>query len=150
MFSFAYAVLARPSLKRLTYFLSVVLCIAAACGSDADAPAEAASEHGRWGVVQAFRNGQETHMIDVAYFEFDTAARALTTNFTGEETTFDYERDEGGIVTPGNRYFERMDFEALTDSTLQLTTEVLGYYFRISLAPQAERIDRTLVGPGEG
>ena len=138
-------------MKRPTYFLPLVLCVAAACGSGAEAPAEAlASEHGRWGVVQAFRNGQETHMIDVAYFEFDTAARALTTNFTGEEITVDYERDGGGIVTPRNRYFERMDFEVLTDSTLQLTTEVLGYYFRIALAPQAERIDRTLVGPGEG
>ena len=47
--------------------------------------------------------------------------------------------------------FEGMTFETLTDSTLQLTTEVMGYYFRISLVPQAKRIDRTLVGPeGEG
>ena len=87
-------------------------------------------------------------MIDVAYFEFDTARQELTTNFTGEENTFAYQRVEGGIVTPDNRYFERMNFEVLTDTSLQVTAEVLKYYFRISLAPQAERIDRTLVEPG--
>ena len=125
-----------------------MLVAAVACGTDAaptDAPA--ASEHGRWGVTQAFRDGRETHMIDVAYFEFDTAAQELTTNFTGEETVMGYQRDDRGIVTPDNRYFERMDFEALTDSTLQVSAEVSGYYFRIALAPQAERIDRTLVEP---
>ena len=88
-------------------------------------------------------------MIDVAYFEFDTASQQLTTNFTGEETVIDYRRDERGIETSGNPYFERMDFESLTDSSLTITAEVAGYFFEISLSPQAQRIDRTLVTPEE-
>lgn len=126
------------------------LCISAvvACTPDGDTSAgRGASEHGLWGVSQAFRDGRETHMIDVAYFRFDTAAGTLTSDFTGEEVTYRYERDAGGIVTPDNPQFERMDFEALTDSTLQLTTVVQGYFFRIALEPQRERPDRTLVEP---
>ena len=137
-------------LPRAILLLSISALAAAACGTDVERPTgPPPSEHGRWGVEQAFRNRQETHMIDVAYFEFDTARMQLTTNFTGEETVIDYRRDERGIQTPGNPYFERMDFESLTDSSLVIAAEVAGYFFDISLSPRAQRIDRTLVTPEE-
>lgn len=128
--------------------LSLLSLATAACGLDADVDAgPPPSEHGLWGVTQAFRDGRETHMIDVAYFEFDTAAGTLTTDFTGRELVLPYVRDEGGIVTPDNRYFERMDFATLTDSTLQVTTNVQGYFFRIGLEERNVREDRDLVTP---
>lgn len=86
-------------------------------------------------------------MIDVAYFEFDTAAGTLATDFTGEERVGTYVRDAGGIVTPDRRAFRRMDFEALTDSTLLLTAVVEGYFFRIALDRRARKEDRDIVEP---
>ena len=129
----------------------LTLALAAACGPDASAPdGPPASEHGRWGVREAWRDGRETHMIDVAYFEFDTAAGTLTTNFTGEEAVLPYVRDEEGMAVSGAPYLERMAFEELTDTSLVIAGPVAGYYFRIALTPQAERIDRTQVEPEVG
>ena len=127
------------------------LALATSCGADADvAGGPPPSEHGRWGVSEAWRNGTQTHMIDVAYFEFDTAAKTLTTNFTGEEAVFEYVRDERGMTAIGNPYFERMDFETLSDSALVLAGKVTDHFFRIALVPQASRIDRTQVEPRGG
>ena len=112
----------------------------AACGPDAAvADGSSASEHGRWGVTEAYRDGRETHVIDVAYFEFDTAAGTLTTNVTGEEAVLAYTRDARGVVVGANPYFERLDVEALTDSSLVLAGSLADHFFRIALAPDDGR-----------
>lgn len=107
-----------------------------ACGGDAEvSDAVAPSEHGRWAVAMATRNGRVTHTMDVAYFEFDTARAKLSTNFVGEELNLDYVREGNTILTPGNVWFKLMEIRALTDSTLVLASQVTSAFVTFDLVP---------------
>ncbi len=111
----------------------------ASCSTDkAVAEAEPASEHGRWGVAEATRDGAVTHMLDAAYFEFDTSRSVMTTNLVGEELAVNYVIDNQELLTPENQWFQRLEIRELSDSSLVLAGKVDRGFFTFALRPEEE------------
>ena len=111
--------------------------LAAACAPDAE-PAVAASEHGRWQMLAATRDGGPTALLDSAYFAFDTAAARLTTNLLGEDVAMAYRIEETAVVTDGPVELQRFALRELTDSTLVMTTTIQGSEFEFELRPAGQ------------
>lgn len=107
-----------------------------ACGTDASrSTLKIPSEHGRWAVDEASRNGKKTNTLDAAFFEFDTSAQLIETNFTGEPLKLQYTYEEGVINLKGSALLDSFIVNEATDSTLQLTTIIRGTPFVFKLKP---------------
>ena len=92
---------------------------------------------GRWLVVGAERNANETKTLNEAYFEFSSDS-TMQTNFTGQEST-------ASFTTKGN-WIKQISGEKLSFDILQLsadslviTTKLMNYDFKLFLAN--ERLD---------
>jgi len=106
------------------------------CGSDSSEPVlELASEHGRWAVDEASRNGRKTNTLDAAFFEFDTSAHLIETNFTGEPLKLEYAYENGVISLRGSALLDSFIVNEATDSTLHLSTVIKGTPFFFKLKP---------------
>lgn len=105
------------------------------CGDDVVAPAPSASEHGRWDLLAATRDGRPIGTLESAYFAFDTATGRLTTNLLREDLTVAYRRERSAIVTDGPPELRSLDVLTLTDSTLSLATAIRGAQFELDFVP---------------
>ena len=121
-----------------TVLATVGVGLIAACGSDPDSDRPAVdlpSEHGRWEVAGATRNGRPTNTLDAAYFEFDTTSKKISTNFTGEPLQLDYLLSDGKIRMRGSALLDSFVIIQASDSTMQLSTVIRGTPFLFDLVP---------------
>ncbi|MFK8057388.1 MAG: hypothetical protein AB8F78_14785 [Saprospiraceae bacterium] len=107
-----------------------------ACSLDAptDGP-KLPSEHGRWAVEEAMRNGRKTNTLDAAFFEFDTTSQIIETNFTGESLKLGYSYENGVINLRGSVLLDSFVVDEASDSTLHLSTVIRGTPFFFKLRP---------------
>ncbi len=119
--------------------LSLLVIGAASCGEDQNSVTEApATEHGRWGIVGATRDGSATATLDGVYVEFDTGRAVMTSNLdNGSVITSNYVIDAEALLTPDNPLFQRMELRELTDSTLVLAMNIQRSFFVMSFRPEA-------------
>ena len=127
--------------------LSLLAFGSAACGTDAKVVdvVEPASEHGRWGLVNALRDGSATSTLAGAYLDFDTARSTVTINFTGEEIEVNYFIDDQALLTPENPMFQSLELRELTDSSLVLAGPIQRRYFEMSFRPEPEPRERPVL-----
>jgi len=112
------------------------------CGlDDSSQIPELPSEHGRWTVDEAMRNGRKTNTLDAAFFAFDTTSQVIETNFTGEPLKLGYTYDEGVINLRGSVLLDSFVVDEATDSTLHLSTVIRGTPFFFKLVPQVKRAE---------
>lgn len=115
------------------------LAFLGACGSDtASSIPVLPSEHGRWAVEEASRNGRKTNTLDAAFFEFDTVAQIIETNFTGEPLKLSYTYEKGVVNLRGSALLDSFVVNEATDSTLHLTTVIKGTPFSFKLKPEKD------------
>ncbi len=87
---------------------------------------------GRWEMKYAELNGQPAPLLDRMYFQFDE--KNVTTNFneaTQDETTPFLFKDSK--ITKNSEPSIEFDVTNLSDSTLEMTTELRGYDFKLVL-----------------
>ena len=108
-----------------------------ACQGDVAVATDSPSEHGRWVVNSATRGGRPTNTLDAAYFEFDTASSTLKPNFTGQEEPLAYTADEAGFATPEGELFQHIDVSSISDTIIDLSTDIQGTKFTFRLRPDA-------------
>ena len=104
------------------------LCIIG-CFSDSE---KKASLNGRWEMKYAELNGQPAPMLEGMYFQFDE--KNVTTNFneaTQDETT-PFVFKDAKIIKESTPSVE-FDVTSLSDTTLEMTTELRGYDFKLVL-----------------
>ncbi len=127
--------------------------VATGCGTDTEPPAaaRAASEHGRWGLVAAARDGDATGVLDGSYIAFDTARAVLTTNLNnGSVIAVNYVLDEQTLVTPENPLFQTVEVRELTDSTLELAVVIQGSFFQMRFRPEVAPTEEPALVQPEG
>ena len=99
------------------------------CDSDKN---QKALLNGRWEMKYGEFNNQPAPMLQGMYFQF--TGKNLTTNFneaTHEETTpFEYKDD---IIIKESTPNVEFQIVSLTDSVLEMTTELRGYDFKLVL-----------------
>lgn len=115
---------------KLTLFFSALALISfAACKGD---ESKKVSLNGRWNLKYAELNGQPAPSLERIHFDFDKSN--LTTNFneatTDETTSFDVKEEK--IVKNSQPKIE-FDIVSQTDSSLELTTEMRGFDFKLVL-----------------
>jgi hypothetical protein len=88
---------------------------------------------GHWDIINAELNGQEAPALDKIYYEFSTGD-SVKTNFTISE------QDETGTFTVKEDKIiqntaEPIEFQIVnkTDSTLEMTTALRGFDFKLNL-----------------
>jgi hypothetical protein len=88
--------------------------------------------NGRWELKYGELNGQPAPLLDKMYFQFD--GKNVTTNFneatTDETTPFVFK--DSKIIKQSNPTME-FAVTSLTDSTLEMTTELRGFDFKLVL-----------------
>jgi hypothetical protein len=104
-----------------------------ACKTDDKTVHHSTNLKGHWDIVNAELNGQESPALDKIYYEFGTGD-SLKTNFTLSE------QDETGTFTvKENRIIQNtaqpIEFQIInkTDSTLEMTTALRGFDFKLNL-----------------
>lgn len=98
-------------------------------GCDSD---KKASLNGRWELKYGELNGQPAPLLEKMYFQFD--GKNMTTNFneaTTDETTPYLFKDQK-IIKKTNPTMEFL-VTSFTDSTLEMTTELRGFDFKLVL-----------------
>ena len=99
------------------------------CLSDSE---KKVSLNGRWELTTAELNGQPAPLLEGIYFQFDE--KNVTTNFneaTQDETTPFLFKDSK--ITKNTQPSVEFDVTNLSDSTLEMTTELKGYDFKLVL-----------------
>lgn len=91
---------------------------------------------GRWEIVEAKRNGDLTESLAGLFFEFQTGG-AMRTNLSATEETAAYELQDNKILQRQSQIEADYTIEAVTDSTMTLTTTLRNYNFRFLLAKAA-------------
>jgi hypothetical protein len=92
---------------------------------------------GRWEIVEAKRNGDLTESLAGLFFEFQTGG-AMRTNLSATEETAAYELQDNKILQRQSQIEADYTIEAVTDSTMTLTTTLRNYNFRFLLAKAGE------------
>ena len=115
--------------KFTTCFLLLSTLSFLSCNNDSD---KKANLDGRWEMKYGELNGQPAPALEGMYFQFD--AKNVTTNFneTATDETIPFQFKESKIIKQSNPSVE-FDVTALTDSTLEMTTELRGYEFKLIL-----------------
>ena len=92
------------------------------------------SLNGRWEMKYAELNGQPAPMLEGMYFQFDE--KNVTTNFNEatQPETSPFLFKDSKIIKESN---PRVEFEVvnLSDTSLEMTTELRGYDFKLVLHP---------------
>ncbi len=99
------------------------------CFSDSE---KKVSLNGRWDIAYAELNGQPAPMLQGMYFQFDE--KNVTTNFneaTQPETT-PFSFKDSKIIKESSPSVE-FEVTNLSDTTLEMTTELRGYDFKLVL-----------------
>lgn len=99
------------------------------CDTDSD---KKANLDGRWEMKYGELNGQPAPALEGMYFQFE--GKNVTTNFneTAMDETIPFQFKESKIIKQSNPSVE-FDVVSLTDSTLEMTTELRGYDFKLVL-----------------
>lgn len=126
----------------------LLLGIATGCGPDEPAPEEPNLLLGEWTIDRATRNGRTTETLRGMFFRFEAAR--MSTNMMGEETTAAYELDGAEIEHELAGFGEEFRVRALSDSTLELTTNMRGYDFEFFLKRAQPSGENAVVEPTEG
>ena len=92
---------------------------------------------GRWEIVEAKRNGDLTESLAGLFFEFQPGG-AMRTNLSATEETAAYELQGDKILQRQSQIEADYTIEAVTDSTMTLTTTLRNYNFRFLLAKAGE------------
>jgi hypothetical protein len=115
---------------KITHFLlSFALVSLVSCNGD---ESKKQSLNGHWELKYAELNGQPAPSLERIHFDFDNGN--LTTNFneatTDETTPFDLKEDK---LTKNSQ--PKIEFNILTqtDSSLEMTTEMRGFDFKLVL-----------------
>ncbi len=110
----------------LLFFSSLLL---PSCQSDSD---QKDKLNGRWEMKYGEFNGQPAPSLERMYFQFD--GKNMTTNFNEETTdeTIPFQLKESKIIKLSNPNME-FDVLSLTDSTLEMTTQLRGFDFKLLL-----------------
>jgi hypothetical protein len=110
--------------------LSIALCSLFSCNSDDSIKQRL---NGHWELKYAELNGQPAPSLDRIHFDFNNGS--LTTNFneatTEETTTFDVKKEK--LVKNSQPKIE-FNIQTQTDSSLEMTTEMRGFDFKLVLA----------------
>jgi hypothetical protein len=110
-------------------FLCLTLVSLASCNGE---DSKKASLNGRWELKYAELNGQPAPSLEKIHFDFDNGN--LTTNFneatTDETTTFELKKE---ILTKNSDPKIEFTIQKQSDSTLELTTEMRGFDFKLVL-----------------
>ncbi|NJC25118.1 hypothetical protein [Neolewinella antarctica] len=101
------------------------LCLTSCNSEDAEI---VASLEGRWLLDKALRNNMETEMLEGLYYEFGVDS-TIQTNLLGKEQNGTYSLNERSIITLG--VVPKLDYKIteVSDSTLQVRTELQGFRF---------------------
>lgn len=99
------------------------------CNTDGD---KKASLNGRWEMKYAELNGHPAPSLEKMYFQFD--AKNLTTNFNEATTdeTIPFLYKDSKIIKQSNPTIE-FEVTSLTDTILEMTTQLRGYDFKLVL-----------------
>lgn len=99
------------------------------CLSDSE---KKVSLNGRWEMKYAELNGQPAPLLDGMYFQFDE--KNVTTNFNEatQDETSPFLFKDSKIIQHSEPSVE-FDVTNLSDSTLEMTTELRGYDFKLVL-----------------
>jgi len=92
---------------------------------------------GRWEIVEAKRNGDLTESLASLFFEFQTGG-VMRTNLSATEETAAYKVQDNKILQRQSQIEADYTIEAVTDSTMTLTTTLRNYNFRFLLAKAGE------------
>lgn len=92
---------------------------------------------GRWEIKEATRNGKPTESLDQLFFEF-FADGTMTTNLSGTRESANYEIEEDQIFQRESQFDVDYTIRNLSDSTLDLTTQLRDYFFKLSLAKKIQ------------
>ena len=109
-------------------FLCALCLLVSATACAPDAPEAEELLPGRWELTEALRDNMKTPMLDGLFYNFDAGGQ-LETNLMGNESPGSYRLEEGwinteGIIPPLNYYITE-----ISDSSLQLRTELQGFRF---------------------
>jgi hypothetical protein len=117
---------------KITHHLlfSIALCSLVSCNSD---ESKKQSLNGHWELKYAELNGQPAPSLDRIHFDFNNGN--LTTNFneatTDETTSFDVKKE---ILVKNSQPKVEFNIQTQTDSSLEMTTEMRGFDFKLVLA----------------
>ena len=119
---------------KITYLLlALPLLTFFSCEDDSAQTAAQNQLVGRWELVEAYRNNQLTPSLENLYFEF-TETDSMRTNLNnGRTETVPYEVKEEQIVPEGSSLEAIYQIVSLTDSSLELSTNIGRFPFRFIL-----------------
>lgn len=100
------------------------------CGNDQSALLN--QLEGTWEVAEARRNNKRTSTLEGAYFSFSDT-NTIRTNISGKEETLSFDLDGQIIQQEGGTFEVDYTIENITDSTLEMTTEIRNFPFRFIL-----------------
>lgn len=117
-------------IMKITHLLlSIALCSSVSCNSD---ESKKQRLNGHWALKYAELNGQPAPSLDRIHFDFNKDS--LTTNFneatTDETTSFDVKEEK--LIKNSQPKIE-FNIETQTDSSLEMTTEMRGFDFKLVL-----------------
>ena len=117
------------TVKFTTCFLLISTVVLIGCHTDSD---KKSSLTGRWEMKYGELNGQPAPALQGMYFQFDD--KNVTTNFneSAVDETIPFEFKDSKIVKKTNPNVE-FEVTTLTDSLLEMTTELRGYDFKLVL-----------------
>lgn len=121
--------------KQLILALGLSLSLFTACGPDTEIDEKTQNQLiGKWELKEAYRNGELAESLEDLFFEF-TEAGEMSTNILGATLQTDYLFEGDKIVqTAGDNGMEvAYSVEAITDSSLLMTTTLRRYNFRFDL-----------------
>lgn len=112
----------------LTFFVSTI-----ACKHDSNQANNASLSlsklQGQWELTSALRNGRPTETLTGTFYFFE--ADQVTTNLTpdGQQRTFHFESEGNQLKLKEQSEFMTFDIDSISDSLLQMRTEIQGYKF---------------------
>lgn len=92
---------------------------------------------GRWEIVSAKRNNRTTETLTDLYFEFGPENR-LETNLIGQTEQGQFALSDLQIQQSGTSIETTYDIVSITDSNLELRTNIRGYRFDLKLRKVAD------------
>jgi hypothetical protein len=112
-----------------TFLLLITSINFIGCLSDSE---KKVSLNGRWEMKYAELNGQPAPLLDRMYFQFDE--KNVTTNFNEatQDETSPFLFKDSKIIQQSQPSIE-FDVTTLSDTTLEMTTELRGYDFKLVL-----------------
>jgi hypothetical protein len=117
-------------IMKITHLLlSITLCSLVSCNSD---ESKKQSLNGHWELKYAELNGQPAPSLERIHFDFNNGN--LTTNFneatTDETTPFDVKEEK---LIKNSQPKVEFNIQTQTDSSLEMTTEMRGFDFKLVL-----------------